>query len=204
MSLAINKTSLKQQRDQLAMYNRFLPSLDLKRQQLIADFQKAKSVIAATEREIAHLETENAELFALLGASEQDLSGLVTVASADFGEENVLGVRLPTLGNVTFRRQEYSMLAKPFWVDLLVELLESMARLSLRQHVEQQRVQRLNEAVRKITQRVNLFEKVLIPRAEENIQRIRIYLADAERTAVVRSKIAKAKRQQTAQSRRLG
>ena len=54
---------------------------------------------------------------------------------------------------------------------------------------------RLNDAVRRITQRVNLFEKVLIPQAEENIQRIRIFLSDAERTAVVRSKIAKAKRQ---------
>ncbi len=204
MSLAINKTSLKQQRDQLAMYRKFLPSLDLKRQQLIADFQKARNKIAATEREIAQCLAENTGLFALLGASEQDLSGLVSVETADIGQENVLGVRLPTLHNVKFRRQEYSMLAKPFWVDLLVELLEAMALLTLRRQVEQQRVERLEEAVRRITQRVNLFEKVLIPRAEENIQRIRIYLADAERTAVVRSKIAKAKRQQSVQNRRLG
>ena len=52
---------------------------------------------------------------------------------------------------------------------------------------------RLNDAVRRITQRVNLFEKVLIPQAEKKIHRIKIYLADTERAAVVRSKIAKAK-----------
>ena len=47
--------------------------------------------------------------------------------------------------------------------------------------------------MRKVTQRVNLFEKVLIPRTREQIRRIRIYLSDAERAAVVRSKIAKRK-----------
>ena len=54
-------------------------------------------------------------------------------------------------------------------------------------------------AVRRITQRVNLFEKILIPNAQKNIQRIRIFLGDAERSAVVRSKLAKAKHRQAQQ-----
>lgn len=139
-------------------------------------------------------------LFALLGASEQNLSGLLQVESVEISEENLLGVRLPVLGEVRFHKTEYSMLAKPFWVDFLVELLQAMARLSIRRNVEQQRVRHLNEAVRRITQRVNLFEKVLIPQADKDIQRIRIYLADAERAAVVRSKIAKAKQQKAVSS----
>ena len=196
MALALNKTALKEQRDHLAMYQRFLPSLDLKRQQLIADYQRAKAVLSSAEKELSDQESTQDELFALLGASEQDHSQLVTVASVDIHEENVLGVRLPVLGDVRFQLTEYSMLARPFWVDLLVEQLQSMATLSLRLFVERQRVQRLNEAVRRITQRVNLFEKVLIPQARKDILHIRIYLADAERTAVVRSKIAKSKRQQ--------
>jgi V/A-type H+-transporting ATPase subunit D len=85
------------------------------------------------------------------------------------------------------------MLAKPFWVDFLVELLQKMALLKLRLQNEQTRVTRLNEAVRRITQRVNLFDKVLIPQAEKDIHRIKIHLADTERAAVVRSKLAKAK-----------
>lgn len=195
MALALNKTALKEQRDHLAMYQRFLPSLDLKRQQLIADYQRAKAELASAEQELSDHEMAQDELFALLGASEQDHSQLVTVASVEIREENVLGIRLPVLGEVRFQLAEYSMLVKPFWVDLLVEQLQAMATLTLKLLVEQQRVQRLNEAVRRITQRVNLFEKVLIPQAKQNIQHIRIYLADAERTAVVRSKIAKSKRQ---------
>jgi V/A-type H+-transporting ATPase subunit D len=42
---------------------------------------------------------------------------------------------------------------------------------------------------------VNLFEKVLVPRTRNNIRRIRIYLSDSERAAVVRAKIAKRKQQ---------
>lgn len=195
MALALNKTALKQQRDQLAMFERFLPSLDLKRQQLIADHQRARRACEDTQREIDELQSSSDGLLALLGASEQDLNGLVRVESVEVREENLLGVRLPVLGDVQIHVSEYSMLAMPFWVDLLVELLQSMAILRLRMQVDQERLRRLNEAVRRITQRVNLFEKVLIPQAEENIQRIRIFLSDAERTAVVRSKIAKAKQQ---------
>ena len=202
MALALNKTSLKQQRDRLAMYERFLPSLDLKRQQLLADFQQSKKLLAKTEQEIKELLDSQAELFSLLGSSEQALDDLVGIEERLVSEENVLGVRLPVLDEVRFRVQEYSMLAKPFWVDFLVELLQAMAKLHVRRDIEQRRVSRLSEAVRRITQRVNLFEKVLIPQADNDIQRIKIHLADTERAAVVRSKIAKAKQNRSELSTR--
>lgn len=193
MALALNKTSLKQQRDQLEMYERFLPSLDMKRQQLIADYQRARGVLAATERELKELIESQVGLFSLLGSSEQVLSDLVSVESIVVEESNVLGARLPVLKDVQFCTAKYSMLTKPFWVDFLVELLQHAGRLTIRCDIERERVRRLGEAVRRITQRVNLFEKVLIPQAKASIRRIRVYLADAERAAVVRSKIAKAK-----------
>ena len=193
MALALNKTSLKQRRDQLAMFERFLPSLDLKRQQLIADLQRSKRIQSETENEIETLLASQRGLFSLLGASEQDLSDLVTIEERTVTEENVLGVRLPLMGEVRFRVKEYSMLAKPFWVDFLVELLQKMALLQLRLQNERTRLSCLNDAVRRITQRVNLLDKVLIPQAEKDIHRIKIHLADTERAGVVRSKIAKAK-----------
>lgn len=90
------------------------------------------------------------------------------------------------------------MLAKPFWVDFLVEQLQVMATLHLRRDVENTRAARLDDAVRRITQRVNLFEKVLIPQAAKDIQKIKVYLADTERAAVVRSKLAKARQNRDA------
>ncbi|MCA9216641.1 MAG: V-type ATP synthase subunit D [Planctomycetales bacterium] len=193
MALALNKTALKQQRDKLMMYKRFLPSLDLKRQQLLVDYQQSKSLLASTEHDIAELLDSQSGLFSLLGASEQELADLVRIKELVVKEENVLGVRLPVLDEVRFRVKEYSMLARPFWVDFLLELVQTVAKLRVRRDIQQRRVSRLSDAVRRITQRVNLFEKVLIPQAEKDIQRIKIHLADSERAAVVRSKLAKAK-----------
>ena len=87
---------------------------------------------------------------------------------------------------VDFEVGEYSALVTPFWVDMLVAALEQSARLHVQLQVENRRVVQLEVAVRRITQRVNLFEKVFIPQAEENIRRIVIYLSDQERAAVVR------------------
>jgi V/A-type H+-transporting ATPase subunit D len=90
------------------------------------------------------------------------------------------------------------MLAKPHWVDILVEQLKQMVEQKTRVQIAAKRVFLLAQAERRITQRVNLFDKILIPTARENIRKIQIYLADAERAAVVRSKITKKIRQKQA------
>ena len=196
MALALNKSSLKLQRDQLKMFRRFLPSLDLKRQQLLAALKIARNELAETERQVEERYGRIAELYPLLGSSTMgrvDLSSLVRVASVQIDEENMLGTRLPVAREVDFEVADYSTLVTPFWVDLLVENLKELAELRVHQQVRQERVKQLNYAARRITQRVNLFEKVLIPRAFESIRRIVIFLSDQERAAVVRSKIAKEK-----------
>ena len=196
MALALNKSSLKLQRDQLKMFRRFLPSLDLKRQQLLAALKIARNELAETERQVEERYGRIAELYPLLGSSTMgrvDLSSLVRVASVQIDEENMLGTRLPVAREVDFEVADYSTLVTPFWVDLLVENLKELAELRVHQQIRQERVKQLDYAARRITQRVNLFEKVLIPRAFESIRRIVIFLSDQERAAVVRSKIAKEK-----------
>ena len=94
----------------------------------------------------------------------------------------------------------YSYMGKPHWVDRVVEDLKRMIELRLRQQVETRRVLLLEEGVKKVTQRVNLFDKVLIPRAQENIKRIKIFLGDAERASVINSKLAKAKQRALGQA----
>lgn len=81
----------------------------------------------------------------------------------------------------------------PFWVDQLIANLQQLAEHHIHQQVLHERLQLLEAATRRVTQRVNLFEKVLIPQAEANIRKIVIFLSDQERAAVVRSKIAKQK-----------
>ncbi len=196
MRLALNKNSLKQQRDHLTMYRRFLPSLDLKRQQLMTAWKQSKDELEEHQKAAEQYRHSLDQLLPLLGSStlrSRSLGSLVRVSHVDLGEENVVGATLPYIREVQFERTEYSTLILPFWVDQLVDSLEKLAELRLRVQVFQARTDRLAAAVRKITQRVNLFEKVLIPNTEESIKRIQIALSDEERAAVVRSKLAKRK-----------
>jgi V/A-type H+-transporting ATPase subunit D len=193
MAVALSKSSLQQQRERLRLLERFLPSLELKRQQLTAEYKKATAVLADAERAAAQAGKSLTALLPLLGSSETKLSGLVRVKRVEVGEEDVLGLRLPTLSHVEFEVAEYSLLATPAWLDDAVTCLKEAATQRLRVGVYRQRVERMAGSVRRVSQRVNLFEKVLIPGARRDIARIRIFLSDVERSAVVTSKIAKGK-----------
>jgi V/A-type H+-transporting ATPase subunit D len=192
-TVAINKSSLATERKQLRLFQRFLPSLDLKRQQLLTEHKQAQKQLKEAENEINELTQSLTGLMEPLGAYEIDLSGLVTIESVVIEEENIVGARLPVAREVKFKIAPYSMLAKPFWVDFFVEYMQRICTLRVHLQIRRERVSRLKQQVRRITQRVNLFDKVLIPRAQENIKRIQIGLSEQERTAVVRSKIAKRK-----------
>jgi V/A-type H+-transporting ATPase subunit D len=191
--LALNKSSLSKLNRQLGTFERFLPSLDLKRKQLMAERARAQAARQRTGQAMAALRERIAGRLPMLANREIELTDLVRLEAVRLGEENVVGTRLPVFEGVDVQRRDYGYLEKPHWVDLLGDELARMLELHARLSVERRRVALLEEAVRKVTQRVNLFEKVLIPRAQEQIRKIRIYLSDAERAAVVRSKIAKRK-----------
>ena len=192
-TIALSKSSLQQQRNKRQLFERFLPSLELKRQQLTVEYKKALQVLAEAEQGADQASHSLSALLPILGSSSMQLSGLVRIHRLDIVEEDVLGLRLPALRTVEFDTADYALLATPFWVDDLVTCLKEVATYRIRLQVYRERVARMQGAVRRITQRVNLFEKVLIPNAEQNIARIQIFLSDIARAAVVNSKIAKAK-----------
>ena len=177
--LRLSKNSLQQQQQQLKLYKRLLPSLDLKRRQLTVEAQKARAEHKAA---LAAAETLDAQIGAelpMLADAELDLGGLVEMTGYRVGEQNVVGTRLPILEHVEFAVADYSRLATPAWVDILVQRLKDAAAARVRARIAGQRVQVLDLAVRRITQRVNLFEKIKIPEAKEAIRVIRIQLGDA-------------------------
>jgi len=191
--LALNKSSLSREKGSLETYQRFLPSLDLKRRQLIAERAKAARALKDTEAKIQALSGEIGRSIPMLANQHIPIEGLVKLVGFDVGEENILGARLPNLKSVRVEVADYGLLLLPHWVDRYVEVAKEVIELRAEEHVQRQRFAVLETAVRKVTQRVNLFDKVLIPKSQDNIKRIQIYLSDSDRAAVVRSKIAKAK-----------
>ncbi len=192
--LAYSKASLSKESTKLKRYKQFLPSLDLKRQQLAAERKKAQLTLAQVEREIEQCYQKSAQMLPMLADKSIHVQNLVKVSELEMTEENIVGVHLPVIKKLTIDVQEYSLFTEPHWVDQLVVQLKKMLKLKIQLQVEQQRVASLTEALKKVTQRVNLFDKVLIPKAQQDIRKIRIYLSDMERAGVVRAKSTKQKR----------
>ncbi|MBL3600979.1 MAG: V-type ATP synthase subunit D [gamma proteobacterium endosymbiont of Lamellibrachia anaximandri] len=193
--LALNKSSLTRQNQLLKGYRDFLPSLDMKRKQLLAEQAKARAMHSSEQSQLDAVSPWINEQLPMLAYQAISLEGLVSIAGVSLGEENVMGVRLPLLESVEFQLADYPLLARPHWVDPLVEKLKQALEMRLRMQVAERRLKLLEAEVRTITQRVNLFDKVLIPRSREQIRKIRIYLADEARAGVVRAKLAKRKKQ---------
>jgi len=191
--LALNKSSLAKQSAQLAEYKRFLPSLELKRLQIMAERAKARETVAKLDADYDRRFDELARSLPMLANTHVPVEGLVTLKSVKRGEQNLSGTRLPTLENIEVEVRPYSLLARPHWVDPAVNGLKELLKLNLEREVARERITQLLEAEAVISRRVNLFEKVLIPQAQRNIKKIRMALADAERDAVVRAKISKRK-----------
>ena len=192
--LSFSKASLHKEDTQLKRYQQYLPSLDLKRQQLIAERSKAIAQLTVTEAQIKACYACVEEQLPMLFNEFIKLDDLVWVEQVVINEENLVGIKLPVLQQIDIKKKAYSFLSKPHWVDLLVVKLTEMLELKVQLKVNQQRLAILQQAVKKISQRVNLFDKVLIPKAQQNIGKIKIFLSDAERAAVVRAKITKQKR----------
>ncbi len=193
--LSLSKTQLAKENTNLAMYRRYLPSLDLKRRQLTAERNKTQARIAEIEAQIERRVEKIGDEIPMLANKDIDLKGLATLKAVKIGERNVVGLRLPSLVEIEVDVARYGYLVWPHWVDLVAERLKEVLRLRVEAQVTQRQVALLDAAVTRVTQRVNLFDRVLIPHTRANIRRIDIALGDRERSAVVNSKIAKHKTQ---------
>lgn len=191
--IPLNKAQLRHEKENLTAFRRYLPALDLKRQLLMAERQRARQRVKDLAEQRAALVAAAGADIPMLADARIKLEGLVTLGAVKVESENVAGARLPVVADVEIRRADYGRMVRPHWVDAAVERLAEAVRLAVEARVAEERLALVEKAVAKITQRVNLFDKLLIPETEGNIAKINVYLGDAERAAVVRSKIAKRK-----------
>ena len=194
----LSKSQLTREKESLASFRRYLPALDLKRQQLMGERNRARQEIVKIEAAVAKSAADAGKAIPMLADERVDVAGLARPGKVRLGTQNVAGVRLPIVESVEIHRAEYGRLVRPHWVDAVADRLAEAIKLRIEVEVARERLALLEAAVVKITQRVNLFDKVLVPQTLNNIRRINVFLGDAERSAVVGAKIAKKKREQEA------
>ena len=192
--LLLSKSTLLKERRQLAAFQRFLPSLEMKRQQLMLSVKETQQRLEAGQQAIRDIEQSIAQEIPMLADSGIDLGQLVKVNDIEYKSINIAGVSVEQVARVDISKTTISFLARPHWVDAAQQMLEQAVIQSLHNETEVQALRSLQQDLTKVTQRMNLFDKVLIPEAKANIRKIQIYLDDKDREAVVTSKIAKNKR----------
>ncbi|MFZ5950733.1 MAG: V-type ATP synthase subunit D, partial [Candidatus Rifleibacteriota bacterium] len=176
MADKIKKTrpELLRQRRQLSMFQRFLPTLVLKKQQIQSEILKVRAEVEKLDQQLAGRIKQISSWSSLFSESlPGPLTRLVAVKDIQRGIRNVAGIKLPVLKTVQYEVKDFSRLATPPWIDAGLRLLKELMELRETVKVLHEQETLLQQELRKVTQRVNLFEKVKIPSAKENIRLIR-------------------------------
>ena len=191
--IKLTKTELKAQTDALKRFQRFLPMLQLKKQQLqgeIAAIVSQAEAVAAREGDVRRSLESWVSLFA---TGEDLLSGLVTVKEIKTSTANIAGVEIPVFDGIDTEVRPVDLWATPAWVDDAVAALTDVLALQSERIVLERQRELVAAELRTTSQRVNLFEKVKIPECRENIRVIKIAIGDEQTAAVTRGKIAKSR-----------
>ncbi len=193
-AVKLTKNELKRQKDALKRFERYLPTLQLKKQQLqmVIRQVEAKERERSNERDAVHAQIDAwIEVFGENGVRGPQVEQLVKVRELIVSQGNIAGIDIPVFEDISFEHTAYDLFSTPLWVDAAVDRVRELVRLDAEIAVLRRQRDLLAEELRITTQRVNLFEKVKIPETRENIRKIRIYLGDQQTAEVVRGKIAK-------------
>ena len=198
MAIKLTKNEQKVQKDNLKQFERYLPTLQLKKQQLQTVIMKENAELEQMEIDRTNMIGDLDDWIAVFAentifSEDRKLDQLVQPDSVIATTENIAGVSVPLFKELTFKDIAYDVDDYPLWVDTALVKLRGIARLDALVATKRKRVEALEKELRSTSQRVNLFENVKIPEAKENIRIIGVYLGDQQTAAVVRGKISKKK-----------
>jgi len=197
--IRLTKNELKKQKDSLKMYQRYLPTLILKKQQLQGEIRLTELRVKELQAIKGKLDESFKTWVGVFGEKWVFSPNLLKIVSITTREGNIAGVVIPIFEGAKFETTPYDLARTPLWLDFAIEKMKEVLLLDLEAQVVEEQRRRLDHELRVTTQRVNLFEKIKIPQTKSSIKKIQVYLGDQQTSAVVRGKIAKAGLEKAAQ-----
>ena len=191
-----NKTSLGELGKQLKMRQKALPTIKSKESALRLEVTGAKDAAAGYSEQLGKLLESYEYMVALWGEFDADL---LRIKDVDITVGKIAGVRIPVLKGIDFQEKRYDLFSSPVWYSDGVELLKKIARLKIEYEVYSRRMELLDHARKKTTQKVNLYEKVQIPGYEDAMRKIKRFLEDEENLSKSAQKIVKTKHEKGGQ-----
>lgn len=192
--MRLTKTELRVQQIRLNQLEKYLPTLQLKKTLLQLEVNLAEQEIEGLLLEYQTQENivkGYAPLFSDRSAS--DLFPAVKIVEVKHHIENIAGLDIPVFDQVVFQESKHFLFDAPVWLDAAMLGLRKLIILRERIRIAEEKKKALEKELREVSIRVNLFEKILIPRAHGNIRKIRIFLGDQQLAAVCQAKVAKRK-----------
>lgn len=188
----LTKNELKKQKDNLKRFTRYLPTLELKKKQLLMEIRRIQNEIQQLQEESRKAERDVSAWVSVF-AEEIDLTGYIQVKEIRTGEGNIAGIEIPIFEEVVFEEVLPDVFTTPLWVDRGIEVLKEQIRRQAQWQIAEQQEEIVRNELRTTIQRIKLFEEVKIPEAKDAIRTIQIFMGDQMTAEVVRGKIAKTK-----------
>ncbi|HRR33826.1 MAG TPA: V-type ATP synthase subunit D [Kiritimatiellia bacterium] len=189
--IKLTKTELKAQTDALKRFQRFLPMLQLKKQQLQAEIATVDAHIARVKQRERDAKAALSSWVALFAADTTPLQSLLTFQGVRTSTSNIAGVTIPVYKGIDVSVGEMDLFATPVWHDDAAHAIKRAWALKAERALLEEQRKLIMEELNTTSQRVNLFEKVKIPECRENIRLIKIAIGDEQTASVTRGKIAK-------------
>ena len=189
--IKLNKVSLREQKQELSLYQQFLPALEARKQQFLMQQAIVRKDIHKQEKALSDIVDDISLWSSLIREMECFLRSSVEIEEVRVSMHNVAGLRIPIFEEVIFQEPTYSVFATPYSFEIVLQRLRAAVclREELRILLEQERI--LSEGFRKTSQRINLYEQRLIPACREAMRKVSVYLQDQQAAAVGVAKVAK-------------
>jgi len=190
----LNKSELTRMKREIKVYKQFLPVLKLKQEQLQIESLKIKREYRKLKEFFSSVQQKNEGLISVLSDEKVTyVHSYCKIFHISLTSKSVAGVNVPKLNSIEFTTAPLYYFAFPVWFTKNIRILRDFVSLKIKLNILLKQLSLISKELKKATQQVNLFEKVLIPECEYAIKRIKIALADEQVAAVGRGKIAKKK-----------
>lgn len=192
--IRLTKSELRDQQIRLTQLNKYLPTLQLKKAMLQSEVNEARAEIGQLQTAFEQRLARAHEVSALMAEKTSiDPADASKIDKVNKRYENIAGVDVPYYEGVVFEELIYNLFDTPPWIDGVIQILRDTKEAKVKIDVAIEKKEALERELREVSIRVNLFEKILIPRAIANIKKIKVFLGDQELAAVGRAKVAKSK-----------
>lgn len=192
--LKLTKMELRSQQLRFAQLQKYLPTLQLKKALLQIEVNEVQFALERLRTEF-HVFAQRAEKFAKLFTDRYafDLFSAIKIQEIRKRYENIAGVEIPIYETIVFAPDTHLLFDSPVWLEPAILEMKELLILREKVKITEEKKRALEKELREVSIRVNLFEKILIPRTQENIKKIKVFLGDQQLTAVSQAKASKRK-----------